>query len=248
MTLGYPITFISALGWRQIERWTQRGQRSPHRTREQPNSPVKCALVGLETNTHPTKIGDYNWEFTQLGGFHQESVVGETRQRTNNMGSKCPSCRQCCGCHCDTADIEAANKLLAAADKLRRATKTRDAKEKQLGKARAALERIEQKISDRTQDVPPDYKSNRKLQEQQAAVAKLAGELDEMIELEKKCRPVGYGSRPLLSGYEFGLLEPCSSDMPRLRETGDILKETEKAAQHDQRTLKGKQWRADHYS
>ena len=164
------------------------------------------------------------------------------------MGSKCSSCKQRCGCQCDPADIEAANKLLAAADKLRRATKTRDAKEKQLGKARAALERIEQKISDRTQDAPPDYKSNRKLQEQQAAVTQLVGELDEMIELEKKCRPVGYGSRPLLSGYEFGLLEPCSSDMPRLRETGDILKETTKAAQHDQRTLKGKQWRADHYS
>lgn len=48
-------------------------------------------------------------------------------------------------------DRAAADKLRAAADKLHRATKTREAKANQLRKARAALERIDQKIADRVQ-------------------------------------------------------------------------------------------------
>merc|ERR1712166_617818 len=117
-----------------------------------------------------------------MGRAGRKDAVCRTQQRTDNMGGQCSSCQSRCGCGCDAADR-------AAADKLHRATQTRNAKKRELDKARAALEPIAKRVAER--DGPALYVRAQaaKLAKAQAAVAALAQEVDEMTELEKKCRP-----------------------------------------------------------
>ena len=105
-----------------------------------------------------------------------------TQQRTDNMGGQCSSCQSRCDCGCDATDRE-------AADKLHRATQTRNAKKKELHKARAALEPIAKRVAERNRPELYVRAQAAKLAKAQAAVAALAQEVDEMTELEKKCRP-----------------------------------------------------------